>query len=325
LDRRQFFHSAALMAVVSDSPVAFLRPRGGTRTAAQTREELVTVRTADDLIQTGLLVTPVETPRRPVAVIWIHGAGQNFYFPSYVSIARATAARGYPFLTVNTRMHDIGSSLAYRSEGTIRGGMYWGLPSKESLDIAAWVACATERGYPHVVLVGHSAGGPAARGYVAERRDPRVIGLVMASVAVDPSQVGVDGPERLKTAREMVASGRSQDFLPNLRISAATYVDYADTPPEMRDFYGTKTSNPAITRVRCPLLAWYGSEEPSVGTAEDLDRLPTLIARHPGGPARVDTRLIDGADHLYARHEDQIAQVLTDWLAALPAAERPPE
>jgi len=316
--RREFLRSSAVIALVPLGTGRSESQNPATSTNKPTREELVSVRTEDGLVMTGLQVAPERPSSRPLAVIWIHGAGANFYLPSYVAIARATASLGYPFITANTRMHDIGSTLAYQPE-QIRGGTYWGLPSREPLDVAAWVAYASDRGYQEVVLVGHSAGGPAVRRYVAERGDSRVVGLVMASVGVDPSQAGVEDPERLKTAREMVAGGRRQDFLPNLRISAATYVDYADTPPEMRDFYGAKTPNPAITRVRCPLLAWFGSGEPDIGSATDLERLRVLIGRHPQGPARVDTRIVEGADHLYIGQEAQVARILTDWIARLPA------
>ena len=314
--RREFLESSALIAL--GTPAARFEtqnPAGSTN--QPTREELVTVRTEDGLAMTGLQVTPERPAARPIAVIWIHGAGTNFYLPGYVNIARATASLGHPFITGNTRMHDIGSVLTYQP-AQLRGGSYWGLPSKEPLDIAAWVAHASARGYREVVLVGHSAGGPAARSYLAQRDDARVVGLVMASVGVDPSQAGIEDPERLKTAREMVASGRPGDFLPNLRLSAATYVDYADTPPEMRDFYGAKTPNPAITRIRCPLLAWFGSREPDIGTSADLQRLRELIGRHPLGPARVETQIVEGADHFYVGQETQIARVLTEWIGRLP-------
>ena len=93
----------------------------------------------------------------------------------------------------------------------------------------------------------------------------------------------------------MVAGGRGQDFLPNLRLSAATYLDYAQMSVDIWDFYGIETSQPVIARVRCPLLAWYGSRESDIGTAADLERLRNLIARHRPGPARVDTLIVDNA------------------------------
>ncbi len=43
-------------------------------------------------------------------MIWVHGWGVNFYSPTYVMVGRALAERGLTTVTVNTRMHDIGTS-----------------------------------------------------------------------------------------------------------------------------------------------------------------------------------------------------------------------
>src|SRR5229473_2798353 len=146
MDRRTFLECFSLVAPLGHSAVAAQaqnkRAVDETYQNRPTREELVTARTEDDLVQSGLLVAPSDRPLHPTAVIWIHGAGQNFYFPSYVQIARATASLGYAFITGNTRMHDMGSVLAYRRDGEVRGGTYWGIPSKEPLDVAAWVKYA---------------------------------------------------------------------------------------------------------------------------------------------------------------------------------------
>jgi hypothetical protein len=159
------------------------------------------------------------------------------------------------------------------------------------------------------------------RRYQAERDDSRVVGLVMASVALAPSPPRAD-PERLRVAREMVAAGRGDDLLPNLRLSAATYVDYADTPRELWDFYGTETPAPALSRIHCPLLAWFGSREAEIGSAADLERLRELVARHLGRSAPFETRILRDADHEYIGQENQVAQVLADWIVRLPAARR---
>ena len=305
MQRRQFLQSSSILP-------ALAALQGDVRGVVQDRrEELITARTQDDLVHTALLVAPAVRPN-PIAVIWVHGASGNFYVPSYVEIARATASRGYPFLSVNTRMHDIGSSLAFGASRNLRGGAYWGLPSKESVDLAAWIDRASELGYRRVVLVGHSAGGPAARRYQADRNDLRVVGLVMASVGLGPAPPRPD-PDLLKTADEMVAKGRGEDFLPNLRLSAQTYADFGHTPLDVWDFYGVEgTPDPAIARVRCPLLAWFGSKD--VGTAADLQRLRDLIARQKTGPARVDTQVIEGADHLYTGLATRIADTLVTWI-----------
>ena len=90
------------------------------------------------------------------------------------------------------------------------------------------------------------------------------------------------------------------------------------TPADMMDFFGVNgAAQPPITRVRCPVPAWFGSKESDIGTDADLKRLRELIARHPQGPARVDTMILDGADHLHSGHEAQVAAVLANWIARL--------
>ena len=56
-------------------------------------EQLVYVRSKDDVVDAGALFAPPRDIAKPVAVVWIHGWGVNFYCPSYVGIARALANR----------------------------------------------------------------------------------------------------------------------------------------------------------------------------------------------------------------------------------------
>ena len=323
MHRRHFVRLSFLTAALGRASVN-ARPLGTDaaqlNTRSRVREELVTARTEDDIVQSGLLVTPSSPARRPIAVLWIHGTAQNFYFPSYVGIARAVAAAGYPFLTANTRMHDLACFLAYRDNGDIRGGSYWGLTSKQTLDLAAWISCLEARGHSSVVLVGHSAGASAVRAYVGERQDSRVIGLVQASGSIElpPLPTGPD----VEVANEMVAKGQGQNLVPGRigprgGISADTYADFAKIPDDIWDFFGVKSSSPGIRKVHCPLLAWYGSGD-DIAKAPELDRLRALIARQPKGPSRVDTAMIDGAGHLYGGYEDKVARTLTDWIGTLP-------
>lgn len=47
-------------------------------------EQLVYVRSTDDVVNGGILFTSPRQPSKPLAIIWIHGWGANFYTPSYV-------------------------------------------------------------------------------------------------------------------------------------------------------------------------------------------------------------------------------------------------
>jgi dienelactone hydrolase len=318
MNRRGFLQATSVTASLTMSSFAQdPHPAGAEQDQRATSEKLVTAQTEDKLKHSGLVFSPSPLPAKPVAVIWVHGATANFYYPTYVAIARKMAANGYTFILGNTRMHDIGCVLAEYPDGSVlRGGSYWGLPSKEPLDVAAWIDVAEQKGHHCVVLVGHSAGGPAVRRFMAERTDRRVVGWGQGSVglALWPPRGDTD---RLKIAKEMVAAGRAQDFLPNFRLSAGTFLDYAQTPDDIYDFYGVENPKPAVTRVRAPLLAFYGSKG-DVGTIADLQRLRTLIAKYPGGPVRIDTAMIQDGDHDYTGKEIEVAALLADWINGQP-------
>jgi dienelactone hydrolase len=118
----------------------------------------------------------------------------------------------------------------------------------------------------------------------------------------------------------MVAEGRGADLMPwNIFAagagtqSAATYLNRVRVNI---DVYGKETSNPLVGRIHVPLYAIYGSNEPTVGTAADLE----LIRRNAAAAPSVDTRMFEGADHSYLGYETPIAAAIADWVGTLAAA-----
>ena len=140
--------------------------------SGETKERIVQVQSKDDVADAGTLFTPPKNIAKPIAVIWIHGATLNFYSPTYVAISRGLAKRGYTVISGNTRMHDLGNVEAWPGGKRIRGGTYWGIPSEQVRDIAAWIDFAEGLGFKQVVLVGHSAGANAVREYQARTQTP---------------------------------------------------------------------------------------------------------------------------------------------------------
>ena len=281
-------------------------------------EQLVYVRAADDVVDGGVLFTSPSSPPKPLAIIWVHGWGANFYLPSYVGIGRELAARGFPTISVNTRMHDIGNVEKYTLLGKrVRGGGYWGVTSEAARDIAAWIDYAQQLGYGRIVLVGHSAGWASVAHYQADSQDRRVAGVVFASPGVGYFEP--DAPQLLAQAKKLVDEGSGDDLirLPNRAypsfVSAATQLDLANTPRQYKDFFGTQTPDAAVTRVACPVLAFYGSKD-DIGGEKDLALLTYSVRRLAHGPARVDTAMIANGNHEYVEEEGQVAQVITRWI-----------
>jgi len=299
-----------------------LAPRPENQRPGKFPEEIVYVRSKDDVVSGGAIFAPPRDKSKPIAVIWIHGWGANFYSPTYVGIGRALAERGYTSITANTRMHDIGNVAKHAWGKRVRGGGYWGVASEEVRDLAAWVDFAENRGFHKIVLIGHSAGWAAVRMYQAETQDERVAGVVLASGAVR-ARTGPDDPELVAQATRLVADGAGDDLLripkrsfPSF-VSAATFLDTVKTPPEFKDFFGTQVAHPAVTRIRCPILAFFGTKEPEVGGEADLKLLKSSMQRHSSGPSRVDIAMIQNADHMYTGQESQVAQTIAQWVETL--------
>ena len=282
-------------------------------------EELVEAPADDGILNSGAMFTPANGPAKPIAVIWVHGNSVNFYSPTYLTVARELAKRGYATITVNTRMHDLGNVEGYRGPTRIRGGSYWGKTSEQVHDLAGWIDFAQKRGFARVVLAGHSAGTTAVQMYQAQTQDPRVAGLVLASGRFRPG-AGPTDTVRMKEAARLVADGKGEDVPQNPAAprpavtSAATLVDLANMGTMLTDFWGVQTPDAPVTRIRCPILAWFGTDEADVGTASDLQLLETTLKRHATGPSTVTTVMIKNAGHMLEGQEAQAARVLATWI-----------
>jgi pimeloyl-ACP methyl ester carboxylesterase len=322
--RPQLTAIAGALALVGTAFLLWQGSVNGARkeTSGKFTEELVNVQSEDSIPNGGVIFAPPKGSAKRIAVIWIHGWGVNFYQPTYVKIGRALAERGYTSIIGNTRMHDLGN-VTWKGDKRIRGGGYWGVASEQVRDIAAWIDFAEARGFKQVVLVGHSAGWAAVTQYQAEKQDHRVVGVVVASGTVRPG-TGPTDPDQIAQATRMMAEGHPDELVRDPKrsfpsyISAATMLDIVNTPPEFKDFWGTRTEtkDPAVTRIHCPLLAFYGTRG-DVGNDADLKLLKSSIQRQSSGPSRVETVMIQNADHMYTGEEAQVAQTIAKWADTL--------
>ena len=280
-------------------------------------EEVVFAASNDSVINAGLLFHPPKESTKPIAIIWIHGWGVNFYLPSYISIGRAFTEKGFTFISINTRMHDLANVEGYKGGKRVRGGGYWGIASDQTKDIAAWIDFAETKGFKKIILIGHSAGAGAVREYQSEKQDNRVSGLVLASGSVDPSPQ-IDSSQYVE-ALPLMAENKGEELIKDPKrsfpsyISAATFMDIANSPPEYKDFFGVRTPNAGITKIQCPILAFYGTNG-DIGNEETLELLKASTKKQPKGPISVTTIMIKGAEHEYWGEEVQVAEIITKWV-----------
>lgn len=276
-------------------------------------EELAYVDREDGLALEGAIISPTGTNRKDIAVILIHGNTSRFYDYPYVQLGREVAGLGYNFITANTHGHDVVSVIWDDKGGSSPGGACWERFDEIPLDIAPWIDLAIANGAKEVILVGHSFGANKVAYYQAMRQDPRVLGIVLASGDV---KWRADS-ERIALAEHMEAEGKEDEILPPLevswyRMSARTFLSRARIAQHVL----TSTERtPYVAQIECPLLAFYGTEEDWCGTQSDLDD----IRANASASSKVDTHLIEGADHVYWNKAPQAAQLITNWISNLAA------
>jgi pimeloyl-ACP methyl ester carboxylesterase len=166
------------------------------------------------------------------------------------------------------------------------------------------------------VLIGHSLGGWRVACYQAERQDPRVRGLIIASTPVRKRLFFSHLPhyqERLALAEQMVAEGRGDQYVP--MEYPQTAVSFVSFDRAAMDLYGLESGERLLERVGCPVLAWFGTAgaEPTIGTAADLELARASLPH--GFP--FETLLLEGADHMYRGHEEEVAATIANWVDRL--------
>lgn len=277
-------------------------------------EELLWIESEDGIRLDGVVIRPAMEPK-PIAVVHIPGWDVSFCHPIHLLVGRALASRGYLCVIGNNRGSAFGE-IAQRRGDFVAIGAGWERFHECPLDIGPWLEFAISLGFQSAVLLGHSFGGAKVVFFQAQRQDPRVAGLVCAS----PGPIGFPTIESevIAEAERLVAQGRGTELLPwgsygnGMTLSAQTLLDWAPGNHATLNIFGTATQEPALARIRCPILAFYGTKH-DIGTADDLDRI-----RHTASASlRVDTHLFEDADHSYTAHEREVGSAIAVWLDAL--------
>jgi dienelactone hydrolase len=275
-------------------------------------EELTWVESEDGIRLYGAVVRPSGRQPKPPAIIHIPGWDVNFAHPLHLLTSRELASHGYLSVLGSTRGWPFGE-IAVAQGGYKMIGAGWERLHEAPLDLGAWIRFAGELGLDSCVLLGHSLGSVKSVFYQAERQDPRLAGVICASPG--PLEAPAIDASVLTLATIMVAEGRGRDLLPwgsyggVATLSAQTCADYAPEQWLAFDVFGLRSERPAVSRIRTPLLAFYGTEH-DIGGEQEL----ALIRRSATAARRVDTQLFSGANHSYEGYEPQVGRAIAHWL-----------
>jgi pimeloyl-ACP methyl ester carboxylesterase len=282
--------------------------------------ELIRVWTDDELQLQGLYCA-APSSRLP-AVVHIHGASSNFYRSQFLdSLADELVARGYPFLSANTRGHDIINNVYSRDPmASRRIGVAFELFEDCLLDLKAWLEFAQTAGHELAVLLGHSFGALKVAYYQGEAADDRVRALIFVSPADQGFWLGAMGGETekgLAWARKMVDQGEGEALLSGpllpYPMSAGTVSSlFLSGKSDIFKFGRPEEPWGTVAKLSVPILAVMGT----VGefTAPDPEGAMALLGSKALSSPRCDTVVIQGAPHNYRGYETQVTDAILGWL-----------
>ncbi len=236
---------------------------------------------------------------------------------------------GYAFLTVNTRGHDYISYSTRKTDSDltfVRIGGALDVLQECIYDIKAWIDFLQAHGYQGVMLEGESLGTVKATLYQHQTQDRRVHGLILISpldhVGLQKYALKDRYDEAITVARRMVEMGKADEFMPmtycplwQSPISAKTYLSAFD--PNRRsgifNFHDPDGEFQALSTIKCPIFVTYGTVEEAV-VDNRVEEALSIIKEKAVSAQRCDTALIPGAPHNYLNHEEELSNLIRNWV-----------
>ena len=277
--------------------------------------DLVHTKTSDDVTLSGIVLEP-EQPRTDLAVdaiVMVHGSGGNFYLSP--SNPRAVKLRdmGIPAALFNTRGHDVVGGRA----GKTRTGNAYELLSETHLDLQATVGFMAQRGYERIGIWGSSLGAVRVVLAQAKNQDPNVAAVISPAPLrfsheyYSECEMADEHLQNYEDAKALVDAGRGHEIMfvdfpnPGAYFSADVYLDRHCS--EHYDITKAYTND-----VECPLLILTGSEE----THPRMRNAGRDMAALCEGRDNVTWIDLEGADHGWHNKEEDLFNVIPNWLGA---------
>ena len=277
--------------------------------------DLVHTKTSDDVTLSGIVLEP-EQPRTDLAVdaiVMVHGSGGNFYLSP--SNPRAVKLRdmGIPAALFNTRGHDVVGGRA----GKTRTGNAYELLSETHLDLQATVGFMAQRGYERIGIWGSSLGAVRVVLAQAKNQNPNVAAVISLAPMrfsheyYSECEMADEHLRNYEDAKALVDAGRGHEIMfvdfpnPGAYFSADVYLDRHCS--EHYDITKAYTNE-----IECPLLILTGSEE----THPRMRNAGRDMAALCEGRNNVIWIDLEGADHGWHNKEEDLFNVIPNWLGA---------
>ncbi|XP_042456481.1 uncharacterized protein LOC122041021 isoform X2 [Zingiber officinale] len=190
------------------------------------------------------------------------------------------------------------------SEGTFEYGNYW----KEVEDLHSVLLYFSEKDYETSAVVGHSKGGDVVLLYASKYADAHTV-------------INLSGRFDLKRGIENVLG---EDYLQRIKIDG--FIDVMDkngkfafrvTEQSLMDRLNIDMHAACLSiDKKCRIFTVHGSADEII-PVEDAYEIAKLIPNHK-------LHIIEGADHCYTKHQEDLAKVVVNFLASVQQTKKDP-
>lgn len=262
-----------------------------------------------------------ETLEKNTCIVFIHGQGGNVIENYFAHIwGKTLNNHGIAFLYGHNRGYSHINDIMTSDNQLKRVGATFEIFEDSLYDVDLWVKKAQELGYTNIILMGHSLGCNKVLYYLSHYQ-PQIKGLILAS---PPDMVGltlIEEPEYkelVREAKQNVESGKPRKLLNEL-LDGYSYT----SSENFLNFYleGNNIDNipiernpndfPAFQNITVPTLAFSGSKETG-----PYSKIELLKEKSPNCP-KFDTAFIEGSGHTYNGHEEEVANLIIEWIETI--------
>lgn len=284
------------------------------------------IKTSDGIELNGLLYEPDISTNK--VLVHVHGMAGNFYENKFLDfIAQTLTSNGIAFFAFNNRGCELIKDLYKIEDGKrniVRIGNAYEIFEDSALDIKSAIDFVESKDFSEIHLSGHSLGAPKVTYYVAEESDARLSSIILLSPSdmVGLTRMDKNYERDLSTAKQMVEEGKADDLLPfpvlwdQSPLSAKTYISLGDKDSNVAifNFHNENDSLPVLSKIAIPLIAIMGRKDDAlvVSIEDTMNRLKKAAVNSP----KVETNVLGDADHVYNSHEQQLADVINQWIQA---------
>lgn len=283
---------------------------------------LTQIETKDKLCHQGIYFKPKK--RGKYAILWVHGFMSAFYRNVQLleTLAQACEKHKFGFATFNNRGHDIVTGIKQRKKSgynyLTQGAA--GEKFEDCIhDIEAGVKFLISQKFSKIILVGHSTGANKVCYYAANKPNPKVAGIVLASPVSDrltPSCHAKKLQKTLHIMHHLVKQGKGNElvtghlFFPitpkrlislyQPRTKEDTF-DYGDPKPQLKYY----------SKIRLPLFTIFGAND------EFLDRPVNQVIEVFDNYAQSTiyaSAVVPKASHGFDKNEKKFVDLLVRWI-----------